>query len=74
MEKSIYDLSKEFIKIYDELEPSLDAACMKAKKEGNADIMQKLTDLADTSRFVMADLLDFNNTLDEIKNYLKPED
>lgn len=74
MNKNIYEISKEFIKMYDELEPLLDTACTKAKKEGNADVMQKLTDLADTSRFVMADLLDFNNTLDEIKNYLKPEE
>ena len=73
MNKNIYDLSKEFINLYDELEPILDTACKKAKEEGNADVMQQLTDLADTSRFVMADLLDFNNTLDEIKNYLKPE-
>lgn len=71
MEKPIYDLSKEFLRIYDESEPTLDAACRKAKMEGNADIMQKLTDLADSSRFVMADLLDFSNTFDEIKEYLK---
>ena len=74
MNKNIYDLSKEFIRFYDELEPILDLACNKAKAEGNADIMQRLTDLADSSRFVMADLLDFDNTLTEIKSYLKPEE
>ena len=74
MNKNIYDLSKEFIEFYDSLEDTLDTACMKAKSENNADVMQKLTDLADTSRFIMADLLDFNNTLDEIKSYLKPQD
>ena len=73
MNKNIYDLSKEFISLYDELEPTLDLACKKAKEEGNADIMQRLTDLADTSRFIMSDLLDFDNTLTEIKSYLKPE-
>lgn len=74
MNKNIYELSKEFIEFYDSLEDTLDTACEKAKKEGNADVMQKLTDLADSSRFIMADLLDFNNTLDEIKSYLKPQE
>lgn len=73
MNKGIYDLSKEFIEYYDSLEPMLDAACSKAKKETNADIMQKLTDIADTSRFIMADYLQFNEILEEIKSYLKPE-
>jgi Mg2+ and Co2+ transporter CorA len=74
MEKNIYNLSKEFIEFYDSLEDTLDTACMKAKSENNADIMQKLTDLADASRFIMSDLLDFNNILDEIKSYLKPNE
>lgn len=74
MEKNIYNLSKEFIEFYDELEPLLDTACKKAKTETNADIMQKITDLADTSRFIMADFLQFNEILEEIKTYLKPED
>lgn len=74
MEKNIYNLSKEFIDFYDGLEPMLDAACKKAKEETNADIMQKLTDLADTSRFVMSDFLQFNEILEEIKLYLKPEE
>lgn len=74
MNKNIYDLSKEFINFYDELEPMLDTACKRAKAETNADIMQKVTDLADTSRFIMADFLQFNELLDEIKNYLKPEE
>ena len=73
MNKNIYDLSKEFIEFYDGLEPMLDTACKRAKEETNADIMQKVTDLADTSRFIMADFLQFNELLDEIKNYLKPE-
>jgi hypothetical protein len=74
MEKNIYNLSKEFIEIYDGLEPMLDAACTKAKTEVNADIMQKLTDLADTSRFIMSDFLQFNEILEEIKLYLKPNE
>ena len=74
MEKNIYNLSKEFIEYYDGLEPMLDAACSKAKAETNADIMQKLTDLADTSRFIMSDFLQFNEILEEIKLYLKPEE
>lgn len=72
MNKNVYDLSKDFIEIYDSLEDKLDTACNKAKAEGNADIMQKLTDLADSSRFVLADLMDFSNILDEINEYLKP--
>lgn len=72
MNKNIYELSKEFINLYDSLEDLLNTACEKAKKESNADMLQKITDLADTSRFIMADFLDFNNTLDEIKEYLKP--
>ena len=72
MEKNIYNISKEFIEFYDGLEGTLNTACVKAKNEGNADIMQKLTDLADSSRFIMADLLDFDNILTEIKEYLKP--
>lgn len=74
MNKNIYELSKEFIEFYDELEPMLDTACKRAKEETNADVMQKLTDLADTSRFIMADFLQFNEILEEIKNYLKPEE
>lgn len=72
MEKNIYNISKEFIEYYDSLEDTLDTACEKAKEEGNADIMQKLTDLADSSRFIMSDMLDFDNILTEIKQYLKP--
>ena len=72
MNKNLYDISKDFIKFYDSLENKLDTACKKAKEENNAEIMQRLTDLADTSRFVMADILDFNNCLDEINNYLNP--
>ena len=72
MNKNVYDLSKDFIEIYDSLEDKLNTACVKAKEEGNADIMQKLTDLADSSRFVLADLMDFSNILDEINEYLKP--
>ena len=74
MYKDIYELSKGFIEIYDGLEDKLDTACRKAKAEGNADIMQRLTDLADTSRFVLADLMDFSNILDEVDDYLKPEE
>lgn len=74
MNKNIYSISKDFIEFYDSLEDTLDTACKKAKEEGNADIMQKLTDLADTSRFIMADMLDFDNILTEIKQYLKPQD
>ena len=74
MEKNIYKMSKEFIEFYDGLEPTLDAACNKAKEECNADIMQRITDLADTSRFIMADYLQFNEILEEIKSYLKPEE
>ena len=74
MEKNIYNISKEFIEFYDGLEDTLDTACEKAKVEGNADIMQKVADLADSSRFIMADLLDFDNILTEIKQYLKPQD
>lgn len=74
MEKNIYNISKEFIEYYDSLEDTLDTACTKAKADGNADVMQKLTDLADSSRFIMADLLDFDNILTEIKQYLKPKD
>lgn len=74
MEKNIYNISKEFIEFYDSLEDTLDTACEKAKTEGNADIMQKVTDLADSSRFIMADILDFDNILTEIKQYLKPQD
>ena len=72
MNKNIYSISKDFIDFYDSLEATLDTACKKAKEEGNADIMQKLTDLADSSRFVLADLMDFSNILDEINEYLKP--
>ena len=74
MNKNIYSISKDFIEFYDSLEDTLNTACKKAKEEGNADIMQKLTDLADTSRFVMADMLDFDNILTEIREYLKPQD
>lgn len=74
MNKNVYEISKEFIEFYDSLEDTLDTACTKAKSENNADIMQKLTDLADASRFIMSDLLDFNNILDEIKSYLKPNE
>lgn len=74
MEKNIYNISKEFIEFYDGLEDTLDTACEKAKAEGNADIMQKVANLADSSRFIMADLLDFDNILTEIKQYLKPQD
>ena len=74
MNKNIYSISKDFIEFYDSLEDTLDTACNKAKEEGNADIMQKLTDLADTSRFIMADMLDFDNILTEIREYLKPQD
>lgn len=74
MEKNIYNISKEFIEFYDGLEDTLDTACKKANAEGNADVMQKLTDLADSSRFIMADLLDFDNILTEIKEYLKPQE
>jgi hypothetical protein len=74
MEKNIYNISKEFIEYYDSLEDTLNTDCTKAKDEGNADIMQKLTDLADSSRFIMADLLDFDNILTEIKEYLKPQE
>ena len=74
MEKNIYNISKEFIEYYDSLEDTLNTACVKAKDECNADVMQKLTDLADSSRFIMADLLDFDNILTEIKQYLKPQD
>lgn len=73
MEKNIYNISKEFIEFYDSLEDTLNTACKKAKEETNADVMQKITDLADTSRFIMSDFLQFNELLDEIKNYLKPE-
>lgn len=73
MEKNIYNISKEFIKYYDSLEDTLNTACVRAKAEGNADVMQNLTDLAESSRFIMADLLDFDNILTEIKQYLKPE-
>lgn len=72
MNKNIYSISKDFIEFYDSLEDTLDTACEKAKAEGNADIMQKLTDLADSSRFIMADMLDFDNILTEIREYLKP--
>ena len=74
MNKNVYEISKEFIEFYDSLEPTLDTACKKAKAESNADIMQKITDLADTSRFIMADFLQFNQILEEIKTYLKPND
>ena len=74
MNKNIYSISKDFIEFYDNLEDTLIAACKKAKEEGNADILQKLTDLADTSRFVMADMLDFDNILTEIREYLKPQE
>lgn len=74
MNKNLYDISKMFIEFYDSIEDKLDAACDRAKKENNADIMQRLTDLADSSRFIMSDILDFNNTLDDIENYLKPKE
>lgn len=73
MEKNIYEISKDFNNFYESLENKLNTACEKAKKENNADIMQKLTDLADTSRFIFADFLQFNEILEEINNYLKPE-
>lgn len=74
MNKNLYEISKMFIEFYDSIEGKLDTACEKAKKENNADIMQRLTDLADSSRFIMSDILDFNNTLDDIENYLKPKE
>lgn len=74
MNKNLYDISKMFIDFYDSIEDKLNAACIKAKKENNADIMQRLTDLADSSRFIMSDILDFNNTLDDIENFLKPKE
>lgn len=73
MIKNIYDLSKLFIEYYDEQEDMLNTACEKAKAESNADIMQKITDLADTSRFIMSDFLQFNEIMEEIKTYLKPD-
>ena len=72
MNKNIYSISKDFIEFYDSLEDTLNTACVRAKAEGNADVMQKLTDLADSSRFIMSDMLDFDNILTEIKEYLKP--
>jgi methylaspartate ammonia-lyase len=74
MNKNLYDISKMFIDFYDSIEDRLDIACKKAKEENNADIMQRLTDLADSSRFIMSDILDFNNTLDDIENFLKPKE
>jgi methylaspartate ammonia-lyase len=74
MNKNLYDISKMFIDFYDSIEDKLNAACKKAKEENNADIMQRLTDLADSSRFIMSDILDFNNTLDDIENFLKPKE
>lgn len=74
MEKNIYNISKEFNEYYESLEEVLDTACMKAKKESNADIMQKIVDLSDTSRFIFADFLQFNELLEDIKKYLKPEE
>ena len=74
MNKNLYNISESFIKFYDSLENKLDTACRKAKAENNADIMQRLTDLADSSRFIMSDILDFSNILDDINEYLKPED
>ena len=74
MEKNIYNISKEFNEYYESLEEVLNTACMKAKKESNADIMQKIVDLSDTSRFIFADFLQFNELLEDIKKYLKPEE
>ena len=74
MNKNLYDISKSFIEFYDSLENRVDAACRKAKAENNADILQRITDLADSSRFVMSDILDFNNYLDEIEEFLKPNE
>ena len=74
MNKNVYEISKEFSEFDDSLESTLDTACKKAKEESNADVMQKITDLADTSRFIMADFLQFNQILEEIKTYLKPND
>lgn len=72
MDKNIYDLSKEFNEFYKGLEGLLNSACEKAKLQSDADIMQKIVDLSDTSRFIMTDFLQFNELLEDIKNYLKP--
>lgn len=74
MIKNIYDISKNFNEFYESLEDLLNTACEKAKKDGNADIMQKIVDLSDTSRFIFADFLQFNELLEDVKNYLKPQE
>ena len=71
MEDKLYDVLKCFEDFHESLEDMLDTACRKAKTENNADLMQKLTDLEDTARFIEADLGDYSEILNTIKEMLK---
>ena len=71
MDDKLYNVLKLFEEFHESLEDILDTACRKAKTENNADLMQKLTDLNDTARFIEADLNDYSDILNTIKEMLK---
>lgn len=73
MEKNISYISKEFIEFYASLEELLNKACTKAKGDNNADMMQKLTDLYDTAKFITTDFIEFDNILRDINTYVNPD-
>lgn len=73
MEKNISYISKEFIEFYASLEELLNKACIKAKADNNADMLQKITDLYDTAKFISTDFIEFDNILRDISTYVIPD-
>lgn len=73
MEKNISYISKEFIEFYASLEEVLNKACIKAKSDNNADMLQKITDLYDTAKFISTDLIEFDNILRDVNTYVNPD-
>lgn len=64
---------EDFKKYYASLESLLNEACMKANKEGNADILQAITDLHETAKFIEVDADTFLEILSDINNYVSKE-
>ena len=72
MNDKIYKLSKDFMKVHEELsEGTLNSIEALALKNKDADVIKKLKDLEETARFLMVDFGEYNKILEELESYVQ---
>ena len=72
MNDKIYNLSKDFMTVHEELSEGVLASIESiALKNNDADAIKKLKDLEETARFLMVDFGEYNKILEELKAYVQ---